>query len=319
MPLIIDSHAHIFPNPLQQFTPENVRVPIEAIRRRARSWLKPVVGSLHKAQVFLRHIPEPARFALDEISGLAPLPSLLFESTSSDLIASMDEDSINFALVLAHPPMISNESIMQECKNEPRLLSVVNIPAGTARPGVVLKNFIKQGAKALKIHPAADSDGPKSPRYRLLLKAAEDLGIPVIIHTGCLNSHLFYRNPQLGQAQRYENWFETYPHLRFILAHMNFHEPLIALDLMEKHNNLFADTSWQPAEIIGEAVRRVGAERILFGTDWPFIGNNLDIGLARVRDCIESGVVTEAQSELILGQNALKLFAIQPQKVSHGP
>ena len=91
---------------------------------------------------------------------------------------------------------------------------------------------------------------------------------------------------------------------------MNFHEPSVALDLVEKHPNVFVDTSWQPAEVIGEAVRRVGAERVLFGTDWPFVGNNVNIGLARIRDCIQAGSLTEEQSMLILGVNAAKIFGI---------
>jgi predicted TIM-barrel fold metal-dependent hydrolase len=310
MSIIIDSHAHIFPDRIRQFTPEIAQIPIEELRKRARNWLKPVMGSLHKAQTYLRHLPEPARRALDEISGLAPLPSLFFESTVSDLMEAMDEASVDRALVLASPPIISNEFLLDRCAEEPRLLPVVNIPTGTARPGGALKSFIARGAVALKIHPAMDGEGVDSPRYKALLKTADDLGLPVIIHTGCFHTHLLYKDPEQGHAERYSPWFTSYKNIQFILAHMNFHKPNIAFDLAEEHGNVHMDTSWQPAEVIGEAVRRIGAERVLFGTDWPFVGNNLNVGLHRIRDCIESGTLTEEQSKLILGQNAAKLFAI---------
>jgi predicted TIM-barrel fold metal-dependent hydrolase len=266
------------------------------------------MSSLHKTQTILRYLPEPARRALDEVSGLAPIPTLLVESTVSDLTEAMDEASVDRALVIAHPPFISNEFVLEHCAEDSRLLPVVNVPSGTSKPGNVLRGYVTKGAVALKIHPAADGEGADSPRYRALLKVADELGLPVILHTGCIHTHLFYKDPDQGQAQRYAPWFENYKNVRFVLAHMNFHDPNIAFDLMEEHANLYTDTSWQPAETIGEAVRRVGAERILFGTDWPFVGNNLTVGLARVRDCVESGTLTEEQASMILGENSTKLF-----------
>jgi predicted TIM-barrel fold metal-dependent hydrolase len=311
MALIIDSHTHIFPDRLKQLAPAMAQAPLDELRKRARNWLKPVMGSMHKAQTFLRHLPEPARRTLDELGGIAPIPSLIFESTVTDLIEAMEDASVNRALVLAHPPLITNEFLLDRCSEHPELFPVVNIPSGTARPGTALKGYVSRGAVALKIHPAADGEGVDSPRYKALLKAANELGLPVIIHTGCFHTHLFYKDPEQGQAQRYAPWFETYRDVQFVLAHMNFHEPNVALDLMEEHGNVHVDTSWQPAEVIGEAVRRVGPDRVLFGTDWPFIGNNFNVGLKRVQDCIEAGTMTEAQSLQILGQNAAKLFKIE--------
>jgi hypothetical protein len=311
MSLIIDSHAHIFPDRLRQIAPEAAKVPLDELRKRARSWLKPVMGSLHRAQTILRHLPGPARRVLDEISGLAPIPSLFVESTVSDLTEAMDEADVSRVLVIAHPPLISNEFVLDRCFEEHRLLPVVNITAGTARPGNVLRGYVNRGAVALKIHPAADGEGVDSARYRALLKAADEIGLPVIVHTGCLHAHALYKDPDQGQAQRFAPWFEKYKNVRFVLAHMNFHDPNVAFDLMEEYGNVYADTSWQPAEVIGEAVRRVGAERILFGTDWPFVGNNYSVGLRRIQDCLRAGTMTEEQSRMILGENAARLFKIQ--------
>ena len=63
--------------------------------------------------------------------------------------------------------------------------------------------------------------------------------------------------------------------------------------------------------LIGEAVRRVGPERILFGSDWPFIGNNIIVGRDRVRDCVNTGMLNQDQAKLILGENAVKLLGIK--------
>jgi predicted TIM-barrel fold metal-dependent hydrolase len=122
-----------------------------------------------------------------------------------------------------------------------------------------------------------------------------------------------FKNPELGRAEAFENWFKNFPHLSFILAHMNFHQPDIAMDLAEKHSNIYLETSWQPTEVIGEAVRRIGPERILYGSDWPFVGDNINVGIKRIQSCVEAGMFSDEAAELIFGMNALKLFQLQTE------
>jgi hypothetical protein len=302
---VVDFHVHVLPDVLGAVVPQH-------LRKRARDWYRPVSSSLHKAQTVMRHLPETARRGLDGLSGIAPLPGLLFESTPADLKAAMDEAGVDHAVVIAAPPVTSNELVLETCAGDSRLIPVVNIAPGVPRPGAALKRYVKKGARMLKIHCAVDGekDGVNSARYRSLLKAASELGIPVILHTGCIHTRLFYKAPKLGRAELFKPWFSDYPDTTFILAHMNFHEPGVALDLAEDHPNLLVDTSWQPAEVIGEAVRRIGAERVLFGTDWPLVGHNLSIGIDRVRECVSAGTLNPAQADLILGGNAVKLLGL---------
>ncbi len=308
--MIIDSHVHVLPDPLGRIAPTLTHGPLARWRRHARAWFKPIAGSMHVLQPYLRHLPEPVRVRLDELSGFVPMPTMLLESTADDLKEAMKENSVDYACVIAHPPIIPNELVLRLAAEDPRIIPVVNVPSGTHRPGVVLRKMIKEGARALKIHPAADGEGVDSSRYRSLLKVASELGLPVIIHTGCLHTHLHYKDPEQGRAQRFSPWFEKYPSTQFVLAHMNFHEPIIALDLAEEYANVHVDTSWQPAEMIGEAVRRIGAGKVMFGTDWPFIGNNHSVGLRRIDDCVQSGEISIEDAELIRGANAAKLFGL---------
>jgi predicted TIM-barrel fold metal-dependent hydrolase len=298
---VIDFHVHVLPDGPLAVLPARSR-------RRVRDWLRPYTRSLHRAQTALRHLPERARRPIDELSALAPLPSLIFESTSADLREAMELAGVDRAVVIAHPPFMPNEFVLELCQSDPRFIAAVNIPRGTQRPGARLKKFFEGGARILKIHPASDGDGVDSPRYRALLKAADDFGMPVILHTGCMHSHLLYRDPDQGRAERFTPWFGDFPGVRFILAHMNMHEPGVALDLAERFANVSVDTSWQPEEMIGEAVRRIGHERVLFGTDWPLVGQNIAIGMRRVRECQSMGMITELQARAILGGNAVRLL-----------
>lgn len=304
MATVVDFHAHIFPPP-----PSTLSAPwLEGMRRKTRHWLKPVSASLHRAQTALRHLPTPARRILDPMSGLVPLPALLFESTLADLQEAMEEAEVQHALVIAHPPLMSNELVLEAAQSDPRLIPVVNLPSHTPRVKATLKGYYEQGARVLKVHPAADGESPRSGWYRTLLGAASDLGMPVILHTGCIHSTVLYKKPEYGKAELYSRWFENFRETPFVLAHMNFHEPHVAMDLAQNYPNVQVDTSWQPAEMVSEAVRRVGAEKVLFGSDWPFVGNNLSIGLNRIYDCLDSGWLNEEQAALILGKNALKLL-----------
>jgi predicted TIM-barrel fold metal-dependent hydrolase len=308
---IIDFHVHIVPDKIGEIMPEAGKIPLNILRSRTRSWMRPFTASVHKLQTLVRVFPEPIRRPFEQLGALAIIPGVLVEATLSDLQAIMSRTEVSYSVVIAHPPTMSNEFVMQACAADPRLIPVVNISSGTSKPGEALREFAAQGARALKIHPAADGEGVDSPRYATLLKTASELKLPVIIHTGCLQSHLLYKDPHQGNAQKYVPWFKEYPKTKFILAHMNFHEPNVALDLAEEYANVYVDTSWQPTETIGEAVRRIGSERILFATDWPFVGNNQRVGINRIHECVEMGMMNDQDAENILGRNAAKILGIQ--------
>ena len=315
MPAIVDFHTHVFPATIEKSLLD--RLPgaqlskLEEFRKRARGFIKPFSKAVHRAQTVVRHLPEGTRDRLDRLTGIVPFPNLLFESTPNDLIDAMNEASVDHAVIVAHPPVISNEFVLELASDHPRLVAAVNLPPGTQRSKALLTRFHKRGARLLMLHPAADGEGPDSKHYAKLLPVAEDLGLPVAIHTGKIHSHVLYKSPEMGRAELFEPWFEKYKKIQFVLAHMNFHDPQRAMDIAQRHENVFLDTSWQPPEAIGEAVRRVGADRVLFASDWPFVGNNLKVGLKRIRECLTIGLLNEEQSEQILGTNALKLLGLR--------
>jgi predicted TIM-barrel fold metal-dependent hydrolase len=64
-----------------------------------------------------------------------------------------------------------------------------------------------------------------------------------------------------------------YPEVPIILAHMNmFGRAQDAIAVAERHANVYLDTSWVRPERVLEAVRRVGADKVLWGTDAPLGG-----------------------------------------------
>jgi predicted TIM-barrel fold metal-dependent hydrolase len=77
---------------------------------------------------------------------------------------------------------------------------------------------------------------------------------------------------------------------------------------VRRHRNVLYDTSGgQPtSEVLEDAVRLLGAERVLYGSDVGFPAGGRDVAVARA--CVDDARITDRQRELILGGNALRLL-----------
>ena len=318
---VIDAHVHVFSDPVGDFAEFSQkwtglgRENWNQVKSQARSVSSPAFRLFHRAYSGLRHFPALVRAGVEELGALAPGPALLLESSFSDLVASMDAEGVRGAVLIAHPPFLSNNQVLEFARNHPdRIVPALNFSKGfagsTAEAVREFKEAISetQGRLLLKIHAAADGEGPESEHYQALLEVASEWSIPVILHTGCLQAHLIHRKPSQGSALKFRSWFADYPRTPFILAHMNMHEPAHALEMGEEFSNLLVDTSWQPAEVIGEAVRRLGAERVLFASDWPLLGGNQRVAMERLSEAYRAGYINDEQIALISGQNLLKIL-----------
>lgn len=116
------------------------------------------------------------------------------------------------------------------------------------------------------------------------------------------------------------NFMAMYPQLKVILAHAggSTGEPdgFEALRLLYSFDNCYFDTSKTTPEIVTEAVRGAGAERVLFGTDWTH-PELVTYGPFHFRACymywynlntIALANVTEDQRDQILYKSARKLL-----------
>lgn len=298
---VIDFHAHVFPIEPRRYFPGKTR-------DIGKFWARSVSRAIHEVQPWLRFLPPIGKRVLDEVGLVAPAPLLLFESSVDDLREAMQDAHVDRAVLIAQPNTIPNEFVLDLASQSDRFIAAVNVSPKEADAKGKLREYFDRGARILKIHPSFDGLDADSAHYRDLLAVAEELALPVILHTGCFHSSVLYKSPEASSADRFESWFKDLPDVRFVLAHMNYHDPEIAIDLAEKYPNLYLDTSWQPSEVITEAVRQLGAERVLFGSDWPLVGDNMQVGVGRIREAVQSEFLTEEQATLILGGNAERVL-----------
>lgn len=116
----------------------------------------------------------------------------------------------------------------------------------------------------LKVHPYHSNLAFDDEKMVPYLDMAEKYALPVLVHTG---------GSYNDSPQRVYNMAKRYPNLKFILAHMGLTtDNSLAVELMAKADNLYADTAWVPVDTTLEVIRRYGSERIMFGTDSPIDG-----------------------------------------------
>lgn len=309
--MIIDTHTHIYPtlDEALKLAGVDVEIPnIKLLKKLAKITQGPqskVNKLLQSASPLLRALPKELLPYADKIHAALSMGTTIANSSTKDLLESMDRNGVEKALVIAHPPLIPNDFVLETCAKNERLYPVVNIPTKARAPQELLFKYLDQGAVALKIHAAADGLESSSKHYQALLEVANERELPVIIHTGCIHIKPFYKEPEMGHAHKFVEWFDRYPKINFILAHMNYHHPLKAIEYCERFANVYCDCSWQPAEVISKAVERI-PKKIMFGTDWPLVGSNQEVMLERVR-AAKLGTDHEAA---LFHETAMNLFRL---------
>ena len=81
-----------------------------------------------------------------------------------------------------------------------------------------------------------------------------------------------------------------------------------AIKLITDYPNVYTDMSMMfkrhPVERIIKVIRAVGAEKIMYGSDYPGYDARLDIEQIKALD------ISEEERRLILGENAVRVFGL---------
>lgn len=193
------------------------------------------------------------------------------------------------------------------------------------RPGAV--DFIKKcveedGARGLKLHPGAGFD-PSEKETLDLIEAVAEFDVPVITHSG---PSIPPTSSRYCEPILLDEMLLRFPEVNVIAAHMayGYHELLFSLGRVRP--NLYTDISgWQVAartdyDLFARTLRRaadvLGAERILFGTDSPYLWPTLSDRdyVQAVRDLATKAPpearFTPEEVDLILGGNAARLLGL---------
>ncbi len=212
------------------------------------------------------------------IAVLEDLDSTLELLQPAALIAQMDEAGISQSVLYAvDAPIVyaSNDYVSHCCSLFPdRLIGFASVDpnAGEAALVELERAVCGLGLKGLKLHPPLQHFFPNDQKVFPIYELAAKLNIPVVFHVGttpfgplCRLSHA---DPIL-----IDDVASEFPNLRIMLTHLGTLWHCEAFMVVEKNPNVFIDTAAYVSEIpqilTPELITRVGAHKIIFGTDYP--------------------------------------------------
>jgi hypothetical protein len=183
-----------------------------------------------------------------------------------------------------------------------------------------LRKMKKFGFKGIKIIPTFQFVKPSDERFDLMYEFAQKEKLVILCHTGC--DPEIWEYPDFCEDAKpihLDEVAEKYPRLNIIGAHLGSYSaenPGIWFEDMMKvageHDNIYTDTSAVDPELVRRAVARIGADKILYGSDFPVVLSYCDRKtgmLENLNNIVKLDISTE-DKEKILGKNAEKLLRL---------
>lgn len=152
------------------------------------------------------------------------------------------------------------------------------------------------GMRGLKLHPVSNLSHPCAEHTLELLDVAAALDVPVLLHSGDWN----YCLPrQIGRAAGLTD-------ATLMMGHMGgFFNAADVADVAERHANVVLETSAFPyPRYVQDAVDRLGADRVVFGSDQPAANPHVELAKLRVLE------LDQRQRERILHGNITRLLGL---------
>lgn len=156
---------------------------------------------------------------------------------------------------------------------------------------------VRGGMQGLKFWIAVKASDQ---RHDPLMERARELGAPVLYHAW------YKRTGQDGQESTPAEiavLARRFPQVTLVMAHLTGCGERGVLDVLDLPNVLIDTSGGQPeAGLLEYAVERLGAERIVYGSDWPIRDFGAQVGR------VLGARLTDAQRELIFHRNALRIL-----------
>lgn len=225
-------------------------------------------------------------------------------STSvEELLSAMDNLGIRKAVICPADRYIAvlnregNEYILKAVHEHPnRFIGFATVNPWFGRQAVKeLKRFHDMGLRGLKINSFLQGFLLNDELVHPLVETCEKLRMPIYFHTGTPISAMPFQLADLARK---------FPNVSFIMGHMGYSDFWYdAVPAAKRSENIYLETSHMWVDLIRESVKKVGADRVLFGSDFP--KSELSLELEKVKRYLD---VSDEERGMILGRNLLKLI-----------
>jgi predicted TIM-barrel fold metal-dependent hydrolase len=223
------------------------------------------------------------------------------------------ENGVDYAVALAElspitTGMLTNEGVAELCRGTDRLIPFCSInPFLVADLAAELERCVTQmGFRGLKLYPTYHHFYANSNRLYPLYAKAQELGIPVMIHTG---SSIFKgARLKYGDPLYMDDIAVDFPDLTLLMVHSGrgfWYDR--AYFLARLHRNMYMEIAGLPPQKLLDYFPELesAADKVIFGSDWPgmpHIGRNIAI--------IRGLPLREETKDKILGGNAARILGL---------
>jgi len=241
----------------------------------------------------------------------------------NEILEQMDSAGIDKAVTWSLPAGVNREEIK---KNNDRISSIVERHPdrliGFANVNPLDPDFavdelgraIEQlGLRGLKLHPKVHKYRICDPRTLRVIGRARELDIPVVIHVespALYTFRVFNSLERTQQAIDQQEFFaksldleaviNVYDSPNFWAAHMGG-----AFSPNVQKSKLVFQTTGASSDLIEYAVEKVGADRVLFGSDYPSFQIKNELSK------LNNSNISETDKRKILGGNAARILKIK--------
>ena len=275
---------------------------------------------------FHTHIfPKTVRNNRDNYLSEEPAFKILYESRNSkivgakEIVASMDEQGVDQSVVFGFPWKSAdtfkkhNDYIMEATAKYPkRLIGFGCLDPFSDEAAKETGRCLEQGLSGIGELAFYQSgiDNEALDKLEPIMEICRGKNVPVLIHTNEPVGHMYPGKTPNTLAQIYR-LVARFPDNKIVLAHWGggiFFFNLLKKEFKEAFNKVYFDTAASPflydPEIYRIAVNIVGADKILFGSDFPLLPPK------RYFKELEKEDLSRDEIESICGKNASKLLRL---------
>lgn len=249
-----------------------------------------------------------AEKAVEGIGSFYDLP-MCYDGKASTLIEKGNKigvcHNIIFSVATTPHQVGSINSFISNCvkEGEGRFTGLGALHPDTENVASEIENIKALGLKGVKLHPDFQKFRINDERLFSIYKACSEAELPVLLHTG--DYRYDFSNPE-----RMADVLERFPELTVIGAHFGgWSVWQKANEILTDYDNFYVDTCssfhWLKKEETLNIIRKYGAHRVLFATDFPMWSYEKEFEYFMELD------LTDDEREKILWKNAAQLFNIE--------
>lgn len=198
----------------------------------------------------------------------------------AELTGEMDLVGIDRSVILAVPPVATNEDVLAAGRASPRLVPFVAPEPCRGDPLPQIAETMAAGGRGVKLHPQLQNVAVAGEFAIATAQEAGRRGVPLVIHCGG-TPFLFGRPAQKRPVpEDYARLAAAAPATSIVIAHSGLWEYPEMIAIAARCHNLILDLSFQSSRAMHRCIEAVGSRRAVVGSDFPM--GRIDIVLANL-------------------------------------